>query len=142
MQYLSNVQKTIRNKKDYHEVTFHSLLEKQRHSRRGATISQLGVDGVGYVCLRNNVDFDLNLKQTFETSLKKSNMKLFRTEHADSEDTRRLQLVTTYGNALEELTIINEKKTVDTQVVVTYVYKRKVNPVCSNIKIILSLSSI
>ena len=121
MQFLSSVQKTIRNKNDYIEVAFQTLLEKQQHSRRGASKLQLEEDGVGYVCLRNAVQFDTNLKETFQTSMKKSNLKLFRTEYINSEDARRLQLVTTYGNALQEMKLINKNKIPDTKVGVTEV---------------------
>lgn len=117
--HLSQVQKIIRKKNDYIEVAFDTLLEKQQHSRRGATKVQLEEEGVGYVCLKNIVQYDSEIKRTLETSLKKSNMKLFRTEHSNSEDASRLQLVTTYGNALDELTLINQKQQIHTKVVDT-----------------------
>ena len=109
MKSLSSVQTTIRNTNDYVNVTFESLLQRQQLSRRGASLHQLGVQGVGYICLRKSFVFDVELKQTLDTSLRKSDAKVFRTEHIDSKDATRVQVVTTYGNAFKELQAVNRK---------------------------------
>jgi hypothetical protein len=54
----SAVTKIIRDTRDYTSIDFNLLLERQNNSRRRYTISQLGKDGFGYICLQNkDLDF-------------------------------------------------------------------------------------
>ena len=96
MTSLSSVTKYIRNTNDYVNVTFDSLLQRQNISGKKASLSQLGVDGVGYVCLRQSLVVDIDIKKTLEISLRKSDAKVFRTEQIDSVDATRMQVVTTH----------------------------------------------
>ena len=113
MESLSSVQTTIRNTNDYVNVKFETLLQRQQQSTRKAFLGQLGVDGVGYVCLRNSNVFHEEIKKNLEISLRKSDAKVFRTEHIDSVDLTRKQVVTTYGNAFKELQTVNKKKNME-----------------------------
>ena len=108
MNRLSSTEKNIRRTKDFVQIDFQSLLDRQQQSKLGGSLRQIQ-DGVGYVCLRHSVHFDAELKEDFEVLLRKSNKKLFRTEYEDSVDSTRLQFVTTYGNALTELTETNTR---------------------------------
>jgi hypothetical protein len=110
MKSLSSVQTTIRNTNDYVNLTFDTLMQRQEQSTRKASLGQLGVDGVGYVCLRQSIVIHKDVKKTLEISLRKSDANVFRTEHIDSADPTRKQVVTTYGNALMELQTVNKNK--------------------------------
>jgi hypothetical protein len=87
--------------------TFQQLWDKQRCSKIGNSFQQLGLIGCGYICLRHSVEMTPEVREDFITLLKGSNNKVFRTHKENSRDPSRLQVTTTAGNTLEELTRIN-----------------------------------
>ena len=87
--------------------TFQELWDRQQNSRYGQSIQQLGLSGCGYICLRHSIEMTTEVREDFITLLKGSNNKVFRTHLDQSRDPSRLQVTTTAGNTLEELTRIN-----------------------------------
>ena len=95
--------------KNFEEVSFVDLLLKQNNSKRKNLLSQLGLKGMGFICLQHNVEITEQVMRDYTTLLRNSDTKVFRTEDDNSSDPTRKQLLTTYGNVRTSLNAANVK---------------------------------
>jgi hypothetical protein len=93
--------------KNFEEVSFVDLLLKQSNSKRKNLLSQLGLKGMGFICLQHNVEISEQVMKDYTTLLRNSKTKVFRTEDDHSSDPTRKQLLTTYGNVHTSLNAAN-----------------------------------
>lgn len=104
----SSVARLIYDKKDYSNIHFNDLLERQHRSSKKDNLSQLEHDGFGFICLQNKLlNFSKSLWLNTEILLQKSEKNIFRTAEDNNKDPTRKQIVTTPGNELSELMAVN-----------------------------------